>query len=770
MEKEMNPSELFENIYSASTLAEVESAIAQFEADNSGRFQWIPFGDRENNRGTIEVSADPGRSLVERLTNGIDAVLEDEHDKHNGIPPCRTPKEAATAWLNVPDGGLSEMTPAQRRAIARRIAIRIREGESKSSRMVEVRDTGTGLTPEQMPRTILSLNESNKMQKHYLAGAYGQGGSSTLARSKYVFIASRHAESQLVGFTLARYQDLPADEFKTGRYVYLIFGDSVLVVGKSLEEFPAGTIVKHFGYDLTSYPSPLGPNSVYGLLNQTLFDPVLPVWLDDHDVHGYRRVIKGSRNALNGAIDEGDTEQRGPALSHRVRIFYASLGDYGRIGLEYWVLERPTSANKKPIAAFVNPTKPIVFTLNGQNHAEMPQSVVRKDAELPYLAQRLICHIDCNYLTPAGKRALFVSNREDARRGIVYDLIHQEIVKVLKSDDELTRLNNEAREQGLRERDETAVQQMRTEVARLLRLQGIDVGMNAASELAGEGPARERPTGRRRPPHRPQPIELHEPPTYIKIVWEEDQDIEFYPEQRRYIRIETDANSNYHNPSNPSLSRINIIAPTIGLSFRGSTPLEGGRMRLIFEALHDSLVDTTGTIRVELMRPSQQILFDERDFKIVAAPPARQADRRITLPPFDIRPVEGPDDQRWAELGWPDDIGNIASSAEMENGMLVIYYSTVFPKYADHLAAFERRDTLLAASFTNRYKIWLAVHSLLLHRDQQQTLSETQRSQALDDSESSEIQERQERCRLATISAMVAAREVQTDQQTTESE
>src|SRR5207249_3819631 len=96
---------------------------------------------------------------------------------------------------------------------------------------------------------------------------------------------------------------------------------------------------------------------------------------------------------------------------------------------------------------FVNPAKPIILTIHGQNHAELSRTLVKKDADLPYLAQRLICHIDCNSLTPSAKRALFVSNREDARRGVVYDLIQQELVKALRSDDELTRLNDEAREQ-----------------------------------------------------------------------------------------------------------------------------------------------------------------------------------------------------------------------------------------------------------------------------------------------------------------------------------
>jgi len=760
----MTQTEFFDLLLQATKLADLEAALTQFETENP-QTKWIPFGGRENNRGTIEASVDPGRSLVERLTNAIDAILEDEHKKHNGIPDCRTPKEAATAWLNVPEAGLSEMTPVQRRSIAQRVSIKLRSGDDRSARVVEIRDTGIGLAPDEMPKTILSLNESNKIQKYYLAGAYGQGGSSTLATSRYVLIASRRHDSQ-IGFTIARYQDLPPEQFKTGRYVYLILSGSVLVCDKTLTEFPTGTLVKHFGYDLSSYPSPLGPNSVYGLLNQILFDPVLPVWLDDHEIHSYRRVIKGSRNALNGAVDEGDSDQKGPTLSHRVRMFYSSIGDFGRIGIEYWVLEQPSSSNKKPNAAFVNPAKPIVLTLNGQNHAELPHSVIRKDAELTFLTHRLICHIDCNHLEPAAKRALFVSNRENARRGTVYDLIYQEIVRVLKSDDELTRLNNEAREAGTKEKDEAAIQQVRTEVARLLRLQGIDVGLGITPEISSQGQATGKPTGTRGAPRKPQPIELHEPPTYIKFVWDDDSEIPFYPEQRRYIRIETDANNTYHNPGNPNASRINIVAPSTGLVFRGSTPLEGGRLRAIFEARSDAQIGATGTLRVELSRPGLATLIDERSFKVVDAPPERPANRRMTLPPFEIIPVASPESTLWAELDWPDEINSVASSAQMEEGKLVIYYSKVFPKYADLFSSLEKRDVVLANSFTKRYEIWLVVHSFLLYRDQQEAEATATSSVTTSDSDIADLRERQERCRLANIASMVAAQEVQMGQQT----
>lgn len=754
----MNLPDLFSALIASSSPSEVESAIADFESQHTNRFAWVPFGRRENNRGTIEGSADPGRSLVERLTNAIDAVLEDEHEDHGGVPDCRTPKEAASAWLNVPDGGLSEMTPAQRRSIAQRVSMLVTSGESRSSRVVEIRDIGIGLTPAEMPSTILSLNESNKVQKHYLAGAYGQGGSSTLATSRYTVIASRREGSPTVGFTVACYQDLPPDLFKIGRYVYATLDGIVMALDIPFELFAAGTLIRHVGYDLTSYPSPLGPNSIYGLLNQALFDPVLPVWLDDYEIHGYRRVIKGSRNALNGAVDEGDAARRGPDLSHNMRMFYTNIADFGRIGIEYWVLERPTAENKKPSAAFVNPAKPIILTLNGQNHAELPGTLIRKDAELSYLSQRLICHIDSNHLSPAAKRSLFVSNREDARRGVVLDLIRQELIRALRSDDELVRLNNEARNQGQQERDQAAVQQMRAEVARLLRIQGIDVGPNAAPTPDRAGAAHDRPAGPRRPPRRPLPLELHEPPTYIRILWEEDRPIDFYPEQRRYIRIETDANSTYHDPSNAAVSRINIFAVGDAVTFHGSTHLQGGRMRAVFQAGLAAPVGSTGTIAVELSTPGLPALTDQRNFRVVETPPARQAHQRLSLPPFRLQPVEGPEDMRWSDLGWPDNYRLVASSSEMEEGTLVIYYSTAFPKFADQHALLERRDATLAASFVTRYEIWLAVHSLLLYRDQQEASAGKQSTET--DLEAEEARERDERCRLATMASLIAVREL----------
>src|SRR5262249_5175437 len=151
-------------------IADLQAAIASFESAYPTA-KWIPLG-RENNKGTIEVSSDPARSLIERITNGIDAVLEAEWVRHSGKPECSSPREAAEAWLNVPKTGLSSLSTSQRQELADRLTILLHPGDGQwRDRLVVVTDHGTGILPDQMPNTILSLSETNKTRKRYVIGA-----------------------------------------------------------------------------------------------------------------------------------------------------------------------------------------------------------------------------------------------------------------------------------------------------------------------------------------------------------------------------------------------------------------------------------------------------------------------------------------------------------------------------------------------------------------------------------------------------------------------
>ena len=743
----MSVENLLEELLKCATSADAIAVLEAFLEVNPSA-KWHPLGNRPNNRGIVEVSANPGRALVERVTNAVDAVLELEHGKHAGRPVCRSPRQAAQAWMNVPADGLSELSTVDRRNLAKLVTVHIRPGSDVAKRIVSVTDRGIGLSGAEMPSTILSLNESNKVQKPYLAGTYGQGGSATFASSELTVVVTRRVASDSVSFTVVRYDPPPADSIKGGSYVYLVVNDLIPTIENGAGLFEPGTMCLHFGYDLTKFPSPLGPNSVYGLLQQVAFDPVLPIWLDD-EVHRYRRVIKGSRNALNGAVD--DEDESSSKLSHHMPMFFVSLGDYGRAGIEYWVLEQ-TKSKTRPTASYVDPNKPIILTLNGQNQAEMTVRVIRKDAELPYLANRIICHIDCNSLTPVALRKLFVSSREEARGGSVLDLLEKELVSALRSDDELTRLNQEARDQRHREQDEEAEQTMRREVGRLLKLQGFELLTEGGAEEGGDQPGQKPKKKRKGPRKKPDPIPPHEPPTFIRIVWPEYEPIDFYADVRRYVRIETDANATYHDPKNPGRSGINIVVEGDSFSNSGSTPLKDGRMRAVVAANADATTGSNGRILVELHVPGRTTLTDSRNLTVIAAPPSKPSKQQIVMPPFEVRPVEDQDDPMWNTLCWPDDANLVASAGVPEEGRLIVYYSRIFPYFGQQFDYFEGRDAGLAASFEARYKIWLAVHSLILDKGQEDTHA---------DEEVAERMERSERCRMATIAAMFAAAEAQ---------
>lgn len=594
------------------------------------------------------MAADPARSLIERVTNGHDALLELEHDRHKGVPECRTPREAADAWLGVPaKSGLAGLSPKERQDLAERTVVRLEPGEGWQSRLLTVIDRGTGIPPERMKDTILSLNESNKIQKHYLAGTYGQGGSSTLAFSKLVFIASRTEGSDLIAFTAIRYQDLPAEDYKTGRYVYLVQNNEVLSAKAEEGDFAHGTIIRHFGYDLTSYTASIGPRSLYGALQRIVFDPVAPLRFENK-VHDWNRTIKGARNALNGAIDAGDDGGKGPDLDYAVPMFNLSLGDHGDIGIEYWVLGRPATQKgkkpQKPSKNFVDDAKPIILSHNGQNQGEFSGRLISKDADLPFLQTqgRIIVHVSCDRLSPTAKRQLFSSTREQAREGYVQAAIQQEVLSLLKSDDELKRLNEEAREQSLKEKDDAAQKQMQRQVAKLLRLVGP-----ALVEVKGEKKSPDGASDKTKPGPRPkpEPIEPVDPPTFIRIVSDPDEPVTFYAGQRRYVRIETNANSSYHDPDDATQSRLNVAVGD-DLEVFGTSPLQGGRMRIGISAKADVALGSKGSVRVELYRPGLPALSDERDTLVVEPPKPKEGDGQSGFPQFEVIPVEGPEDEQ----------------------------------------------------------------------------------------------------------------------------
>lgn len=751
----MDESKLLAELLSSDKLEAVRDLLDEYVQLKAAWIVWRPVGDRKNNSGTIQAAGDPARSLLERVTNGIDAVIERAHQEHHGKPDCRTPREAAEAWFGVPPAGLHKLSDVARRKLAQgAVTVSLTAGDGRAKRAVTIADKGIGLSVEQMPRTILSLNAENKIDKFYLSGAFGQGGSATLASSDYTLIASRSIKDpNTVAFTVVKLE--PPQGIKLGTYVYLTVSGALPTtqVPDAFGDF--STVVKHFGYDLDDYPSPLGPNSLYGRAQAILFEPIIPFWFVN-EVNNYSRTIKGSRTALNGARDEGEEESK---LAWSSPLFFADLGEHGSIGIEYWVLE--PSEKTAPNKSFVTGTKPIVLTINGQTHAEWSSSILRKDAELLHLASRMVVHLDCNQLSFDARRVLFVSNREESRKGQVQNMILQELLGALKSDEKLAELEEQARLTGVKQRDEKDEREVRKEVAKMLRLFGFsaseDSGAGRAADAkdkaTGGGPKKARPKS--------EPIQINEPPSFIELVG--DEPLQFFPGQRRYLRVRTDAHSKYHDASDLTKSRFSFLVDGSDVKVSGSSELRDGHMRVVFAAKDEAGVGAKGRITVELRPPNRPTLSSSLAYLIVETPPAKAATSKVDLPNIDCQPVESKDSPEWIALDWPDDVAEVAADYvyEVKKDTLLIRYSTLFPRYKGTREQIAAKDAARGLSFAKRFEIWL-ITSVLIHW--QDTLSDTTKVSDADlEQERIDNFRRDELRRMAKAAVLYAQREAMAD-------
>ena len=361
-----------------------------FEKKFQGKIVWAPFNDSVTNDGPMSLNAYPGRAFIERVTNEGDANLEAKAQMHKGQMPA-SPAEAAALWFGLGAGALSTgLKNEDARALAQKtVCVSGWVGDSKDHKdsIFDARDYGIGVTAEEMPRTILSLNRGNKKSKQWLTGKHGQGASSTYQYSDLTLIASRKAGAKCVAFTLveATWDTVNGFLAKTPTYRYLTVDGQVPEIEAPEEVFPAGTLVRHIGYNAADLFSPFGENSLYGLLMRSLAEPLFPVWLEMFSLQpskeqgyptfcGFRRygrLIRGSVNVLERAwqktlqathleidasseVDEEDNRDAKvnggtSRILHRASEYYqlpkwdygarTGIGELGRVKINYWVAD-----------------------------------------------------------------------------------------------------------------------------------------------------------------------------------------------------------------------------------------------------------------------------------------------------------------------------------------------------------------------------------------------------------------------------------------------
>jgi hypothetical protein len=625
------------------------------------QFTWRPVGDRENNYGAINIGSDPGHAFVERVTNAIDAVIEREairrlgRGKEKAVPA--TPREAVETWFKVPGGRVNNVKITQRQTLADNVVVKLIDSKIKRQPTVEIRDMGVGLTPALVPRTILSLGAENKINKPYLAGAYGQGGSTALSFSPLgcTITSRRHpdlidkGDVDLIAVTFVRFNELDLDLNKNGRYEYLVASDkSVAGIETEALDFEPGTAVVHFNLDIGQYSQRLTQitGSMWWLLQNTLFDPVLPLWAEETR----QSVLKGdkdTRRSIAGNFTRLMDDKK-DKVEHdgTIQVHLGHTAGDTSVQVNYWVLKSdPDKRGASPIDAYVDPYKPITYTFYGQTHGRDDRRFIAERLSLPHLAKYLIIQIELDRLTPQARRELLSTTRDRLKELSFYTLMREQVSTALSQDEDLIRLNEIRKEELLSKHSEQEQSKMQERFARLMERFSAGIDVVAPGKGAGQK-GREASEPGSRAPLKPLPTKQH--PTFIRIA-NTQKPVLLRPDRHAVLRLESDAPDGYIS-AHVHAQLLMVCDPDGIVGLSSTSDFKGGRSRMVVAPSDKAKPRESGTLRVILITPQGTQLTDKITFKVEAASEAstggNQSKSKVQVP----KPVPIKKDQ-WKDMG-----------------------------------------------------------------------------------------------------------------------
>lgn len=721
---------------------------------------WHPYGGNTSNISTIGLATKAARSLTERITNAIDAILEDRASTATSKPT--SPQRAASDWFGRPvtgsESGLYKWKYSDGK-YDRRVSVIINSSETETAPTVDILDYGIGLAADQFPGTILSLQSGNKMNKRYVLGSFGQGGSSTLAFCEYALIVSRpRSDANQLAFTLIRVLNL-SDEYKEDCYAYLSImknnGEiTVPSITTNAESIPiynvpdkiklgglaVGTLVRHFSYNLERFTGTLSPQpgNLYHYLHFSMFDTLIPFRVFDLRDKGKEKdeVVKGSRNRLMDyaadlASDEIIEDSRTQLKHYRPMEYVVPHGSSEPcIGIEYWVIFNQEkkggeySLRSDSNVLFVQRRLPIVGTMNGQTQGEFGAQILR-DAGLGLLARHIIIHIDGTLANPKIRRELFSTTREGFKEGPVLSSIIQVLDKMIREDKKLEVLEHELTEKLTSKETEATNEEVRKQITKLLLDAGFVPRAEGQSVTEGRGDKQKVPDPKRRPYQEPEPLPtlLFPQVTKVKIVTPLPM-MKIHINDAETVMVETDADAEFDRRSLVGIR----WEPKDQLELASKSPLRSGRIRWRLRPSSSAIAGTKGKITAAVTRLDGSQVSDSIDFEILPEIEKEAKQNKGLVPPFDIVPID-PDHNKWA-LVWPD-LENTPEMIEsvaykpmtFPDGTITIYYSTIFAPFKAQVDKLKSHSEAIFELFKTNYEIWIGYHGILQTKSDSHTPS-----------------------------------------------
>lgn len=454
--------EILLKLLKATTQEEVSELIHTHSFFKTAK--WVPYGNQENNAGTIKAqSPDPIGALVEKITNGIDALLIRMcWDK--GIDPTsssapQSQNEAIRKFFGnkVADFELSDK---EVREIAAKTVRIIGEGTAEKPTF-SVIDFGEGQHPKNFPKTFLSIGGSNKIKIKFAHGVYNQGGSAALkfCGNGYQLILSRRApnirngKDDLWGFSLVR--ERYEQGFKAEWYEYCVVDGEIpsfpyepLKILPDGENFEGGSFVRLYSYALKNpnlFITGQREREMAREINKRYFSMPLPIQITElrTQLRGYSEKNKFTRiyglwRLLKKQFDD-------KKIVRTILPLKAELGVFGLRNIDIVVLNDEGDAGQ----SYKNQPEKIFLTVNGQAQHTESVNFLKTSCLLPDLAPYMIVHIDLS-------NASYQANKifHTARSGIIdipeYEEFHKRLTDSIKGDENLKELNREYKERKIR--------------------------------------------------------------------------------------------------------------------------------------------------------------------------------------------------------------------------------------------------------------------------------------------------------------------------------
>lgn len=772
-----NPQQLLESLLSVTRPRDVQNILEEIgdhpeisvkENFGNQNFQWQFYGDRESNISTINLGSKPGRSLTERITNSIDAVLEKKKARYPSIEPP-SPMAAVSSWFGRPastdDNGLFNWKDYETPKYDRLVRVVLTQGDINTEPTIDVIDNGIGIMPKDFRSTILSLQQGNKIKKKYLAGTYGQGGSATLAFCQYALVVSRHIDLEnIVGFTLIKLIRL-GDNYKEDAYVYLSVineeGNSTVPYfefqepiglfssfSKKNDQLTTGTLIRHYGYQLDRLEKTLAPSpgNLYHLFHRMMFDPFLPFRIIDLRKEPIKdELVTGSRNRLmkltlraSSAEEASEIERRTTLRHHWPREMVSAKSDEGpTVGIEYWVvISKKKSGEKISVRpnsneVYIEKGYPIIGTMNGQNQGELTYRIL-KDLNLSLVSRHIVIHIDVTLASSDVRRNLFSSTREGFREGEILNELVRVLKNILKEDETLYEIERELLDELLKKGSSETQNEVKEAITGLLKDVGFRVERLEESVPPPENnpqiPISSKPVRKLQQKLSPLRTLPYPSVTKFEIVYPKNK-FSVHKQDNHVLRIETDADSKYNKDD-----RIAIRIEPAELEVASKGLLSGGRIYWRLRPKENAKPNNTGKIIATITRIDGSQIVSELPFEVLPQVVEPSRKDSSVVPEFTVEPVDIDSDREtfdtiWDDLQEQEDPLNVAYKIIDTGRILTIYYSVKFRRYREQLEKLKKQPDL-AKLFKKNYEIWIGYHAIMQHQQrrviEQQNLTDEQ--------------------------------------------